>query len=196
MVYISYNAENKGKPADIKARLLLDTAMGSQDYAYYNIGNSNALVEHETTIGEDGYNKSFYGYNDPFSPTITSYVVNASVDNRECKPYQTTFAHWNNLASTVFDYNVDEGMTFTNPNNKKYLTSDSAFAMYYDFGEIQTGSTGVIATNYGVFSNEKVKSSDTATVNITAPAVLELNDDKTAYKDDGYFTIKTSIKNG
>lgn len=195
MVYISYNAENKGKPADIKARLLLDTAMGSQDYAYYNIGNSNALVEHEITIGEDGYNKSFYGYNDPFSPTITSYVVNASVDNRECKPYQTTFAHWNNLASTVFDYNVDEGMTFTNPNNKKYLTSDSAFAMYYDFGEIQTGSTGVIATNYGVFSNEKVKSSDTATVNITAPAVLELNDDKTAYKDDGYFTIKTSIKN-
>lgn len=94
MAYISYTAQNKGEEAQIRARILMDTALGYQDYAYYNIG-SNSLIEQETTLGEDGYNKSFYGYNDPFSPTITSYIVNASVDNRECKPYQTIFAHWN-----------------------------------------------------------------------------------------------------
>lgn len=194
MAYISYTAQNKGEEAQIRARILMDTALGYQDYAYYNIG-SNSLIEQETTLGEDGYNKSFYGYNDPFSPTITSYIVNASVDNRECKPYQTIFAHWNNVASTVFDYKTDDGMTFTNPNNKKYLTADSAVALYYDLGTVTKDSSAAAAVNYGVFSNEKVQSSDAAAVNIIAPDVMELTADRTAYQNDGLFTIKTDIEN-
>lgn len=195
MAYISYSAKNNGEKADIKARVLMDTAFNYQDYAYYNIGSGKQLVEQETTLGEDGYNKSFYGYDDPFSPTTTSYFVNASIDNKECKPYQTIIAHWNNLASSIFDYTSDPTLNFTNQNNKKYLTADSAVAFYYNMGEVQKNASGAVALNYGVFSNEHVKDNDNASVNITAPDVLELNNDRASYKDDGNFTIKTNIKN-
>lgn len=195
MAYISYTAQNNGEKADIKARLLMDTALGYQDFAYYSIGSGTSLIEKEMTLGEDGYNKSFYGYDDPYNPQISSYFVNASVDNKECKPYQTTFAHWNNLASTVFDYTCDSGLTFTNPYNKKYLTADSAVAFYYDLGDVQKNDSGTFAINYGVYSNEKSELKDKVAVNIASPDVLELTDDKSAYKDDGIFTIKTHIQN-
>ena len=42
-----------------------------------------------------------------------------------------TFAHWANIASTVFDYTPDEALNFTNNLNDK-KTADSAAALYYD----------------------------------------------------------------
>ena len=33
MAYISYTAQNKGEEAQIRARILMDTALGYQDYA-------------------------------------------------------------------------------------------------------------------------------------------------------------------
>ena len=130
--YISYTVENAGEPADVKCRMLMDTSLGEQDYAYYNLGNSNQLQEREVTLGIDGYNKTFYALDDAGYPSIVAYTINAAINDVECKPYQTTFAHWNNLASTVFDYTVDEDMTFTNPYNKEYQTADSAYALYFD----------------------------------------------------------------
>ena len=194
-VYISYTVENAGEAADVKCRILLDTALGSQDYAYYNVGNGNQLIEQEVTLSQGGYNKSFYAVDDPLSPSITAYIMNASVNNQECMPYQTTFAHWNNLASTVFDYTPDNTLTFTNPYNRKYLTADSAFALYFDMGNVQQNRTADIAANYGVFSNETVDKEATAAVNVIAPDVMELTSDRTAYKNDGLFTASTAIEN-
>ena len=195
MAYISYEAINMGEVADIKCRILLDTALGYQDYAYYNIGDGNNLVQREQTVAKGGYNKSFYAVDNPFGPSIVAYTVNAAIDNKECMPYKTTFAHWNNLASTVFEYEPDDTMTFTNAYNKQYLTADSACALYFDMGEVQKNQSSIIATNYGVFSNESVDYSATAAVNVIAPDVMELTTDKTAYKDNGRFTTTTAIEN-
>ncbi|MBP3338948.1 MAG: hypothetical protein J6L69_06065 [Lachnospiraceae bacterium] len=192
--YISYSAVNMGEAATIKCRMLLDTALGSQDYAYYNVGDGNNPVDKETVLGEGGYYKSFYAINNLQNPTISSYIINASIENAECAPYKTVFAHWNNLATSVFEYDIDTDMTFTNPYNKKYLTADSAVAMYYDMGQVANGGSAVIATNYGIMSNETVDFSDTATVNVIAPDVMELNDAKDAYINSD-FTIKSYIEN-
>lgn len=196
---ISYSVENSGESAQVKCRILMDTALGYQDYAYYKVGSN--YLEQETALGEDGYQKSFYAVTDPYDPTIAAYTINASVDGRECKPYRTVFAHWNNLASQVFDYTPDPEFTFTNYNNPKYLTSDSAYAQYFDMGEVAQGGTAAVATNYGVYSNESVKANDTIAVNVNAPDVLQFAtdengaEDQTAYENGGKFTVKTYIKN-
>lgn len=192
--YISYSAVNMGEAATIKCRILLDTALGSQDYAYYNVGDGNNPVDKETVLGAGGYYKSFYAIDNLQNPTMSSYIINASIDNAECAPYKTVFAHWNNLATSVFEYDIDTDMTFTNPYNKKYLTADSAVAMFYDMGQVVNGGSAVIATNYGIMSNETVEYYDTATVNVIAPDVMELNDAKDAYVNSD-FTIKSYIEN-
>lgn len=196
---ISYAVENAGTPADVKCRILMDTALGYQDYAYYRVDKD--YLERETALGEDGYEKSFYAVTNPNNPGMTAYTINASVDDRECKPYRTVFAHWNNLASSVFDYEPDGTMTFTNFNNRKYLTSDSAFALYFDMGAVASGSGATVATNYGVYSNESMDLQDTMAVNVNAPDVIQYakktdgGEDQSAYENGGKFTVKTHIKN-
>ncbi len=196
---ISYSVENRGEPAEVKCRILMDTALGYQDYAYYKVGNT--YLERETLLAEDGYSKSFYAATDPYDPRIVAYTINASVDGRECKPYQTVFAHWNNLASTVFDYTPDTDFTFTNYNNRKYLTSDSAYALYFSMGEVVTGGTASIATNYGVYSNESVSEEASMAVNVNAPDVLQFatdengGEDQSSYENGGKFSVKTYIEN-
>ena len=196
---ISYEVANSGAPAQVKCRILMDTALGYQDYAYYRIGKE--YLERETMLSQDGYEKSFYAVTNTGDPRIVAYTINASIDDRECKPYQTIFAHWNNLASTVFDYAPDDTMTFTNFNNKKYLTSDSAYALYFDMGQVNQGASASAATNYGVYSNESMDEQDTVAVNVNAPDVIQYatkadgSEDRSAYENGGKFTVKTHVKN-
>ena len=196
---ISYSVENAGAPAEIQCRILMDTALGYQDYAYYNIGNK--FEDFEIALEEDGYNKSFYAANNTSDPTIIAYTINASVENEECKPYRTVFAHWNNLASTVFDYTPDPTMNFTNAYNIQYLTSDSAYALYFDLGEVAEGEKAMTATNYGVYSNEDISPKATVSVNVNAPDALEFavgadgKADQSSYQNGGAFDVKTYIEN-
>ena len=197
--YITYSVDNAGEPAEVKCRMLMDTSLGNRDYAYYNVGDYNRYLERETTLAEDGYSKTFYALDDTGYPSIVAYIMNASIDDEECKPYQTTFAHWNNLAATVFDYTPDDGMTFTNPFNLSYQTADSAFALYFDMGEVAKNASSVIGTYYGVFSNESVVEEATMAINMVAPDVLSFatdangKEDQSTYENDGVFTIKTYI---
>ena len=196
---ISYSVENGGESAQVKCRILMDTALGYQDYAYYKVGS--LYLERETALAEDGYNKSFYAATDPYDPRIVAYTINAAVDGVECKPYRTVFAHWNNLASKVFDYTPDTDFTFTNYNNRKYLTSDSAYALYFDMGQVAADGEASVATNYGVYSNESVSEKAAMAVNVNAPDVLQFAKDETgaedqsAYENGGRFSVKTYIEN-
>ncbi|MBQ5782368.1 MAG: hypothetical protein IIV99_03170, partial [Oscillospiraceae bacterium] len=139
--------------------------------------------------------------NDPDFPTVVSYTLNASIDDRECKPYRTVFGHWANIASTVFDYSIDTDMCFTNANNLEYLTSDSAYALYFDMGTVKKGKSSIVASNYGVYSNETVSQQATMAINVNAPDVIQYatdangREDQTRYENDGHFTAKTYIDN-
>lgn len=197
---ITYEVENTGESAQIKCRILMDTALGYQDYAYYSTG-SGVYLENETALEADGYEKSFLAVNNPGDPTVQAYTINASIEDEECKPYRTIFAHWGNLASTVFDYTPDTGMYFTNPNNAKFLTSDSAFALYFDMGQVAQGEKAQVGTNYGIFSNESVEAKATMAVNLSAPDVMKFpvdeagREDQSAYENGGKFSVKTYIEN-
>ena len=209
-VRVSYSVQNgTGKPVEVKARLLLDTALGNQDYAYYEVaqqdtGSSFLRIEKELVLdtGEGDYlPATFFAYDNYENPTIAAYTIRDESTSAVI-PYKIAFGHWNNLASTVFEFTPNPDLTFTNRYNKAYLTADSAFALYYDLGTIATGEQGkTVSTYYGVDSRVRVKDSDRVGLTITAPPVLNLSTDKMTYLGpdpslpDGDFEITVDVTN-
>lgn len=125
MVIITYTAKNNGSDAaGVNARIMLDTALGYQDYAYYMVPENGTYtaVENEQVIDGASYGHMMFGCDDEFTPNITAYTVNASVNSQECVPEKVAFGHWNNLAATVYDFTPNESLTFTNEYNAQYLS--------------------------------------------------------------------------
>lgn len=201
MVSIDYDVKNNGGSAvKVKARVLLDTALGSQDYGCYQVideKDTYRSIKTETLLtASDSIPQNFYAYDDPYNPTITAYTVSKQGQI----PYQAAFGHWNNLASTMFNFTPNDKLNFTDPQNK-YLTADSAYALYYDLGSVSSsGGSSSFLTYYGIYSHQEVVSDSTMTVDVTAPTSLTLNDAKTAYvpqvnKGIADFSVQTTIKN-
>ena len=188
---------------------MLDTALGYQDYAVYELTKKDSTYEQiqsETVIdNSDGeaYNNALFGYDNPKAPSVTAYTVNASINNKIVAPYQIAFGHWNNLASSVFDFEPDNSLTFTNPYNEKYLTADSAYALYFDMGSVAANGEGnTVATNYGIYSNVTVNNDDKVAINFSSElGAMQLTDTKDEYKPqtadgkNGDFSVSTQIKN-
>ena len=200
MVCISYNVKNNGTDdVKIEARILLDSAIGSQDYVYYELPDtsySSDIIQKECIIKAGEVPSTFYAYDDLKSPSATANNVISSKGMLK----QIAFAHWNSLAATDFDFAPNESFDFTSDGNEEYGTADSAMAMYYDLGTVSAGKQGLVNTYYGVYSNEKVKPEvDTVAFNMTAPATLSLSTDGKQYisncnrdesgkfKEDGIF---------
>lgn len=207
MVAISYSVKSTdGRAVDkVECRILMDTALGYQDYGVYEVSKENSrlqTVTNETVVSGSDYQDSFFAYNDPMSPAITAYTLNTVVDGKTVRPEKVAFGHWNNLASTVFDFTPDSKLDFTTQQNEKYLTADSAYALYFDMGAVPTGGAGkTISTNYGVFSNAAASATAKVAINmLSLPNAMELNAKKDAYLPQvgskaGDFSISLNVKN-
>jgi len=181
MVDISYSVENRSNASvSVKARVLMDTALGDQDYGCYEVLNSRSQYQAVTTeqiiTPSSGVPMNFYAYDDPNSPSVSAYTVSTQGGT----PYQVAFAHWNDLASTAFGFTPDSALNFTDPHNK-YLTADSAYAMYYDMNTVNAGQSSQFSTYYGVYSHNSVTSADSMAVDVTSPTTLQLDSAKDAY---------------
>ena len=181
MVSISLSATNSsGSNANIKARVLWDTALGGYDFGTYQAVDEESVthaISTEQILDGTDYPipQNFYCLDNVFDPAITAYSVNSP----QAMPYQAAFGHWNNLAASLFDFVPDSSMDFTKTQND-YLTADSAYALYYDLGSV--GSTPVsMVTYYGVYSHKDVSAAEKMTVDVSAPLRLTLND-----AGDGY----------
>lgn len=187
---ITYTVKNNSQSEkEIKSRILIDTQLGEKDYGYYEVpkqklGQGYEYFEFESTwdssLDETVRMPSDYFVRDnPYSSNIVGYGVNSVFT--EQKPYKMTFAHWANLAATVFDYTPDETLNFTNNLNSK-KTADSAAALYYDLGKIAAGTEKSFSTYYGVTANLKNKENKII-INTTAPSKLDFTDDsRSSYK--------------
>ena len=175
MVSVGLSAQNNsGTAVPVQARILLDTCLGDQDYAYYQVsgGNLTNTMDTEQIITDEAAIRSFYAVDDIADPAVTAYVVST--------PVKAAIGHWNNLAASLFDFAPDTSLNFTNAIND-YLTADSACALYYDLGTVVSGGTGSVVSYYGVYSNHTVNLENRVAINTVAPLRLELNSDKTAY---------------
>lgn len=204
LVEISYSVvNNRNANVKVEVRLLLDTALGEQDYAYYSIPNDNApwtVIYNEQSLEGDKVPTYFEANNSDDMWNITGYsVLEAAPD--VTKPYKVTFAHWNNLASTIFDYTPNPDLAYVSHINAGYRTADSAVASYYDLGSVARGGSGSFKTYYGVRSRIGFDEAErTVDITVNSPASLELNEDKTAYispygGEDGKFRVTTNLLN-
>ena len=209
MVYISYAAKSlTDKRADsIKARVMMDTALGQTDYAYYMLAQPNGSyvqIEKEKTVAGSDYYNYFFAYDDKVSPTVTAYTLNGSINGESIVPEKVTFAHWYNLASNVFDYtpSVEDPFKYTELYaDIDYLTQDSAVALYYDMSKpITESGESAISLYYGVYSNYNAGEADVA-LNFTSSGTMFFDESGKAYKDangdlPGNFSTTLKISDG
>ncbi|MBR5347730.1 MAG: hypothetical protein IK125_00660 [Lachnospiraceae bacterium] len=175
MVSISLEARNNsGAAVPVQARILFDTCLGDQDYAYYQVsgGSLTNTMKTEQIITDEESLRSFYAVDDIGATMVTAYVVSS--------PTKAAIGHWNNLAASLFDFAPDTSLNFTNAIND-YLTADSACALYYDLGTVGNGQSGSVVSYYGIYSNHTVNLENRVAINTVAPLRLELNSDKSAY---------------
>lgn len=181
MVSIQLAVNNdSGTSVNVKARILLDSCLGEKDFVYYQVvkdgQNPDTITTEQIIKGEDyKIPQNFYAMDDPLNAEVMAYSVN----NPSGMPYQIAFGHWNSLASTLFDFVPKEALNFTNTYNE-YLTADSAYALYYDIGEVAKEKS--LLTYYGVYSRHKVPVINSVAVDVTVPMRLELNSAKTGYE--------------
>lgn len=210
MVYITYSVKNtSGEAVDrVQARVMMDTALGYQDYAVYmgaQADGSYTTIRTERTLQGNDYTNYFFAYDDEYAPSVTAYVLNATVGGTAIVPEKVTFAHWNNLASSVYDYEPEadytQSLNFTSAYNETYMTADSAVAMYYDMGAAPAGaeSEQSVALYYGVYSNANAAEGNVA-LNFASPGDMILTEDKKSYRDlngdaDGNFTLTAKVQN-
>ncbi len=190
MVSIDYAVSTTSDDvANVKVRIMLDTALGNNDSGYYqvpNVVNEYASLTNEymldNTDSYTAYNGAFFAVDDPSSPKINAYTLDVAVDGRIVKPYQVAFGHWNSLASTVFDFTPDDAVNFTNSYNEKYRTADSAYALYYDLGALTPEKESRVSTRYGVFSNSTVSGEESVAINLSSiPASMTMTEDQSGY---------------
>lgn len=208
MAYISYTAVNtSSEPVDsIEARVMMDTALGTKDYGYYMLGQNDGSyvdIRREQTVSGSEYSNYFFAYDDLEAPTVTAYTLNASVAGEMIVPAKVTFAHWGNLAASVFDYQPPEKdpVDFTlSTGSIDHLTADSAVALYYGMGGAEAEAEGGhIALYYGVYSNYNVGDADVA-LNYTTTGSMFFDSTGVAYKDingslPGNFSTTIKIQN-
>ena len=198
MVSINLSVANSGTAVPVQARILYDTALGSQDYGYYQYTDLSAqkpvTVSQERVLTD--VPDQLYATDDPYSPSVVAYSVNTG----SVKPYQAAFGHWSHLASTLFDFKPNSTLDFTNTRSE-YMTADSAYALYFDLGIVASGGSAALNTYYGVFSNHRTPANDSVAVNLTAPVRLTLNSSKTDFRKESgakgiaHFAVTVDITN-
>ena len=190
MAYISYQVTDLSGVAveNVDARVMMDTALGLQDYAIYMLGHSDGTyttVEEETTVSGSDYYNYFFAYDSKTAPTVTAYTLNASVAGEVIVPAKVTFAHWNNLAASVFDYepSATDPLDYTDPYNLEFMTADSAVALYYSMGSVAASGNGKsVGLYYGVYSNHKATDGRVA-MNYVSSGSMILSEDEESYED-------------
>lgn len=187
---ITYTVSNRSsKAVTVRSRMLMDTQLGSQDYGYYELPLQQAGQGYEYFESERTWDSEkdktikmpadYFVRNSLYSSELVAYGVNSVFESE--RPYKMTFAHWANIAATVFDYTPDPTLNFTNPVNSM-KTADSAAALYYDLGTIAAQGEKSFSTYYGVTANLKNRDNQVL-LNVTAPTTLEFSDSgKTAYR--------------
>lgn len=205
---ITYTVKNISASAkSVKGRILIDTQLGEKDYGYYEVpkqrlGQGYNYFEFERTWDSSAdptveMPSDYFVRDNPFTSSVVGYGVNSVFT--DAKPYKMTFAHWANIASTVFDYTPDESLNFTNSLNS-HKTADSAAALYYDLGSVGAGAEKSFSTYYGVTANLKNKDNKVI-LNTTAPSKLGFTDDtRTAYTgtnkdEDNVVRINVNVTN-
>jgi hypothetical protein len=182
IAYISYEMINHGSEiASLGGRILLDTMIGSNDGAPFQVNGNQVTVETEYS-GDDvpQYWECFDKYVEP-----DMYANGTFYTDMYAIPDRVQFLGWSNLYNNnTFSYNV---------NNESY--SDSSVAVYFNEQKIAPGQKRTFQTYYGIGKPAAVAENDDVVLSVTAPTSLRDNKKFEGRYDMNPFKITAYVQN-
>lgn len=189
---------NSGAAKDVSVRLLLDTALGNETDAPYLVADAEirpTVTEREFSDSaaneDDKVPQQIRGVDSLSDPSRMLYILTKGWNGGK-EPNRVILGHWANLANTRYNYTADTYCDFTNYSND-WRTPDSAAALYWENNRLNSGESFRAEALYGVgdFSSDD-KSPVDLSINTGR---VELNDDKSGYKNNGEVEITVNIDN-
>ncbi|MBO5371425.1 MAG: fibronectin type III domain-containing protein [Lachnospiraceae bacterium] len=171
---------------NVGARLVLDTQLGAQDYAVYemapnDVNGTYIQYTRETAFAQNDIAAHFRSLDNNYQPRLVAYGY---PDDSGIKPDKLVFGHWYNMAENLWDYEI-LGDSFVDTDAARYKTADSAIAMYWNESSLGADEKRTYSYYYGIQSNEDVGENDTVKLSVSMDKdYLTLNEEKTGYVDD------------
>lgn len=187
-VFIQYALENKtGTSAEIGIRILQDIKVGNNDGPLIKIEDS--FYEKEEVFEGVNIPDVWRTTDNEFAPTVVAFARTNGWGN--IKPDKMILGHWQGLSQSIYDYTVDNDVNFTLESS--YGARDTAVAYYWEPKPIANNEIVSFETYYGI--GQVLDKEFTYAANISAPTKLVVNEEKTAYVEDGVFEIAVMVEN-
>lgn len=195
-VGISYTIQNNnGDSREAGLRVLLDTALSNQIDAPYIMTDDTNYSPVEIAYTDEKMPTQFRGVDSLTSPTRMCYAILNGWEGREAD--KVIAGHWANLANTRYDYTPNPSCDYTNRSNK-YITADSALALYWSPQNIAAGEASTCQFLYGVGNFTSELTGKKVNINMTVGGVkLKEGADGISggYENDGIFEVEATIDN-
>ncbi|MCQ1530300.1 S-layer homology domain-containing protein [Lutispora saccharofermentans] len=173
-IKISYSITNNGtKSSMVGTRLLLDMMLGSNDGCSVSL-DGNTDISYETQVMGEDIPVYWRCTDSADSPRVVAYGFIKGWGNTQ--PDRMTIAHWNALSASKWDYSINPKRNIGSSLNE-YKSADSAAALYWEPKALEPGETIQFETYYGLGSISDSTNGDTFSVNVLAPARLNIKGD-------------------
>lgn len=213
-VNVRYEVLNQSSAeVEIGSRILLDTMVAGKDGPEFQIGTTyrspltveRKLVHDPAAIGIPEVDTAYYklppywvmrdqlDMTNPLATSVIAYGFNNIAENQINIVDEMIVGHWNGLANTKWDYEVNPNLDFTRDTND-YGTADSAVALYWMPDSIFANEATSFETVYGL--GEVIAPDQVFSIRYLDPVQqLATLPDNSAYEDEGIFEIHAEIEN-
>jgi uncharacterized repeat protein (TIGR01451 family) len=179
---ISYQVENTGSIShSVGLRFMNDTEINYNDGAPFRVPGQGAITTENEYLGAqipDSFSV-FYSLSD------NQHVASATLRGAGCTPPdRLVVAAWPSISQTAYDYSVTAG---------RQITSDSAYALYWNPTALAPGASRTYVTYYGLGEFDADLTPPLA-LGVTGPASLSVAG--SGYSPNPFTVTATVLNNG
>lgn len=142
-VYIRYEVSGEGG-SEFEGRVLLDTMLGPDDTMPATLSSDSLNITNETSIAKNDM-PEYYGLD--VASEVTPQAYGLLTHETVTTPSLLTFAHFDNVRETVFDYSPDGEVNFTGSDDLH--KADSAALLFFEMENDETEGLRYFSTIYG-----------------------------------------------
>ena len=188
--YVNNNQESVG----VGVRILLDTKIAENDGGQFYKDGGTTPITREIQF-DDTNMPEMYSISDSTTYSTTSAYGLLKHASMNRTPDCVQFAHWYNLANTLWDYTVNTSLNFDDYYNE-FNYPDSAVSIIFNPEFLNPAGGGEVDTMYGIGElNGMESTSDYCVMTVTQKELLTPNQNNTGYANDGEFTLYLNIDN-
>lgn len=180
---IEYRVVNEGTtPRSVGLRIMLDTLLGRNDGAPFQVGGEAVVTD---TAFTDGSIPDYYqAFDSLANPRVVSQGTLRAFDTTV--PDAVYFSNWGSLADGVWDFDFRPGRDFARAGEE--FEQDSAVALFWNERPLAPGEARSYVTYYGLGGITIAPGH--LSLGVTSPASLE-----GSHTDDVVFEVRAYIEN-